>query len=113
MNAKSLLGGFLLAAALAAGGVPSLPGAPIAIITSNEFVIRGEVTSRAPIELTVVTPESKVARIQVTDSTTITKAGITLKLSDIRVGDKVTATVMRDGANKLQAVRLTVDTGDE
>ena len=114
MKAKNFLGGILIAAALAAGGVSLAQAAPpIAMVTSREFVIRGEVTSRTPIELTLVTPESKVATIQVTDATAITKAGLTLKLSDIRVGDTVTATVMRDGADKLEAVRVTVRAGNE
>jgi hypothetical protein len=114
MKTKKLLGGILLVAAVAASGGLSVRGTEtVAMITSQEFVIRGEVTSRTPIELTIVTPESKVARIQVTDATSITKAGLSLKPTDVMVGDKVTATVMRGGDEKLQAVRVTVRVGNE
>lgn len=114
MKTKKILLGILINAAFAAGMISLVHAAPpIAVITSREFEVRGEVTSRTPIELTIVTPESKVAKIQVTDATTITKAGLNLKLSDIKVGDTVTATVMRDGEDKLSAVRVTVRVGNE
>lgn len=114
MKAKKLIAGLLTAAALIAGGMVRANAMPtMAVITSQEFVIRGEVTSRTPIELTVVTPDSTVARIQVTDTTPITKAGSSLKPQDVMVGDKVTATVMRGGDEKLQAVRVTVRVGNE
>jgi hypothetical protein len=113
MKPKKLLTGILVVAAFAAGIVASTCAAPMAVITSQEFVIRGEVTSRTPIELTIVTPDSSVVRVQVTDTTPITKAGLSLKPKDVMVGDKVTATVMRGGDEKLQAVRVTVQVGNE
>jgi len=114
MNAKKLPGVILVAMAMLAGlARPVRAAAMTAVVTSQEFVIQGEVTSRTAIELTIVTPDSKVARVQVTDTTPITKAGLSLKPTDVMVGDKVTATVMRGGDDRLQAVRVTVRVGNE
>lgn len=82
-------------------------------LTSNQFVLAGEVLARAETSLTIVSRGSEVTSVQVTRSTTITKGAETISLSDIAVGDKVDVTLMRGGDGNLQAVSVAVRTGYE
>lgn len=85
----------------------------VPVMTSDQFLVAGEVVARTESELTVVTRLSEVRTLQVSEDTAITKGGATLRLPDVMVGDKVNVTVSRGGEGRLRAVTVTVRTGFE
>ena len=82
-------------------------------VTSEQFVVAGEVAARTDLDFTIVDRSSELITVQVTENTAIVKGAATIKLSELAVGDKVTVTVMRGGDGKLQAVNVAVRVGNE
>jgi hypothetical protein len=82
-------------------------------VTSEQFMIAGEVTARTDVDFTILDRTSEVTTVQVTENTAIVKGAASIKLSDLSVGDKVVVSVMRTGDGKLQAVNVAVRVGNE
>lgn len=104
------------------GGAPlfarSLPPAGLpgveALITSDQFLVNGEVSARTDTDLTVLKPTTAQATtIQVSDETIITRGAVTIHLRDLKVGDKVTVTAAREANGLLVAAKITVRLPDE
>jgi hypothetical protein len=91
--------------------VPVPRVAMVRALSSSDFMVAGQVTARTEIDFTILIRGSELRTVQVTDDTAIVKGGALIKLSDVMVGDKVTATLMRGGDGKLRAVNVTVSTG--
>jgi hypothetical protein len=85
--------------------------AMVRALSSSDFLVTGEVTARTGIDFTILVRGSELRTVQVTEDTAIVKGGVLIKLADVMVGDKVTATLMRGGDGKLRAVNVTVSTG--
>lgn len=82
-------------------------------VTSEKFVVTGEVTARGDSDFTIVDRTSEIATVQVTENTAILKGAVSIRLADLSVGDKVSVTAIRGGDGKLQAVNVTVRVGNE
>lgn len=82
-------------------------------VTSEQFMIAGEVTARTDVDFTILDRTSEVTTVQVTENTAIVKGAASIKLSDLAVGDKVVVSVMRTGDGKLQAINVAVRVGNE
>jgi hypothetical protein len=104
-------GGFVLRAQLAE--IPAPHVSFVRTVTSEQSMIAGEVTARTDLDFTILDRASELTTVQVTDGTVIVKGAVSIKLSDLAVGDKVTVTVTRGGDGKLQAVNVTVRVGNE
>lgn len=91
--------------------VPVPRVAMVRALSSSDFMVAGEVTARTEIDFTILVRGSELRTVQITDETAIVKGGALIKLSEVMVGDKVTATLMRGGDGKLRAVNVTVSTG--
>ncbi len=120
LHAKSLV----VVGALVASGVVADAGegfrrvpvprvAMVHAVTSTDFMVVGEVTSRTETSFTILSRGSELRTVQVTEDTAIMRAGALIKLSELVIGDKVTATLMRGGDGKLRAVNVTVRVGNE
>lgn len=83
------------------------------MILSNEFILAGEVIARDDAGFTVLGVGSQLTVVQVSSETAILKGAESIRLAEIMVGDKVSATVMRGGDGSLQAVKVEVRTGYE
>ncbi len=83
----------------------------VPVITSNEFVLSGEVVSRSDVGFTLLGTGAQLTTVLVNPDTTITKGAVTIRLSDVMVGDKISVTVMRVADGSLQAVSVLVRTG--
>lgn len=111
--------GALLASGAAAGAVEAFQRVPeprvarVQAVTSTDFMIVGEVVSRTETSFTILSRGSELRTVQVTEDTAIMRAGALIKLSELVIGDKVTATLMRGGDGKLRAVNVTVRVGNE
>lgn len=93
--------------------VPVPRVAMVQTVTSTDFMIVGEVTARTETSFTILSRGSELRTVQVTEDTAIVRAGALIKLSELVIGDKVTATLMRGGDGKLRAVNVTVRVGNE
>ena len=82
-------------------------------VTSEQFLVTGEVTARTDVGFTVLGRNSESITVQVTENTAFLKGAASIKLSDLFVGDKVTVTLVRAGDGQLQAVNVTVRVGNE
>jgi hypothetical protein len=85
----------------------------VAAITSSQFIVNGEVTERNETGFTVLSRTSELTTVLVTEDTAITKGAVTIKLTDLAVGDKVSVTAMRSADGKLVAVSVAVRVGNE
>lgn len=82
-------------------------------VTSEQFMIAGEVTARTDLDFTILDRSSELTTVQVTENTAIVKGAASIKLSELAVGDKVVVSVMRMADGKLQAVNVAVRVGNE
>lgn len=83
------------------------------VLTSNQFVLKGEVVGRGDIGLTLLSRGSELTVVQVNRYTAIKKGAETIQLADINIGDRVSVTLMRSADGSLQAVNVEVRTGFE
>ena len=120
MHTKSLVVvGALLASGVTAFAVEGFRRVPVPrvamvqTVTSTDFMVVGEVTSRTETSFTILSRGSELRTVQVTEDTAIVRAGALIKLSELVIGDKITATLMRGGDGKLRAVNVTVRVGNE
>ncbi len=110
----AVVASFLLAPLSAQIDYHSSPRARlIATISSNNFIVSGEVVRRTETDFTVLDRWSQLITIQVSPDTELKKAGALIRLSEMVIGEKITATVMRGGDGRLQAVTVTVRMGTE
>ncbi len=103
-------------AAFAVDGLRPVPEPRVArvqAVTSTDFMVVGQVVSRTETSFTILSRGTELRTVQVTEDTAIVRAGALIKLSEIVIGDKVTATLMRGGDGKLRAVNVTVRVGNE
>lgn len=84
---------------------PASPEAP-AMGGKDQSMLSGQVGAKTDTTLTV-----EGQALQVTSTTTITKGGQMIKIEDIQVGDKVSASTLKRADGKLQAVTITVTPG--
>lgn len=82
-------------------------------VTSEQFQVSGEVTARSDENFTLLSRNAELITVRVTENTALLKGAASIKLSELFVGDKVTATLMRGGDGQLQAVNVTVRVGNE
>lgn len=82
-------------------------------VTSDRFLVRGEVIARTDGTFTVLTPDSQLRIVRVSRDTSIVKGAETIALAEIAVGDRVAVTLRRIGDGGLLAVNVAVRTGFE
>lgn len=82
-------------------------------VSTDRFVVAGEVTARSETGFTLLTKRSELMTVQVGRDTAIVKGAQTITLTEIKVGDKVSVTLRRTGDGSLQAVDVAVQTGFE
>ena len=87
--------------------------APTPVLLSNEVVVTGEIVSRTDQGFVVLSNASVLVTVLVNADTSILKGAESIRLSDLMVGDKVSAKVMRTLDGGLQAVTVNVSTGYE
>lgn len=114
----SIPGLTLLAAALVAAGLHTraqdgTQGPEQVAVTSDRYVVRGEVIARTDGAFTVLTQDSQLQVVRVSRDTSIVKGAETIALAEIAVGDRVAVTLRRIGDGGLLAVNVTVRTGFE
>ena len=85
----------------------------VPVVNSSQFVVTGEVTARTDTELTVLSRTSQLTTLQVTEDTAIVKGAVTIRIADVSVGDKVSATAERAPDGKMRAVSVSVRVGNE
>lgn len=108
----------LLAAALIAAGLhtraqETTQGTEQVAVTSDRFLVRGEVIARTEGAFTVLTQDSQLKVVRVSRDTSIVKGAETIALAEIAVGDRVAVTLRRIGDGGLLAVNVAVRTGFE
>jgi hypothetical protein len=104
----AVLGSVSLTAYAARALEATARGEAIPLMTSNQFLVNGEVTARTEADFTVVNAAGQVTTFLVTTDTSITKGGATIHLADLAVGDKVSVTAERAADGKLQAASVLV-----
>ena len=102
----ALAGGADAWAKLAQVPLPRL--ATIRALASDHFMVSGEIVRRNEIEFTLIVRKSELMTVQVTNDTAIMRGAESITLSDLAIGEKVVATLMRGGEGKLLAVNVTV-----
>lgn len=103
----------LVFAAVQSRAQETTPGPEQVAVTSDRFVVRGEVLGRTEGGFTVLTPDSQLRTVQVSRETSIVKGAETIKLTEVAVGDRVSVTLRRVADGSLQAVNVAVRTGFE
>ncbi len=82
--------------------------ATIQAVTSDQFMIQGEVVRRSENDLTVVVRNHEAVTMQVTQDTAILRGEETIRVGDLRPGEKVVANAIRGGEGRLLAVNVVV-----
>lgn len=82
-------------------------------VTSDRFLVRGEVIARTDGTFTVLTQDSQLRVVRVSRDTSIVKGAETIPLAEIAMGDRVMVTLRRIGDDGFLAVNVTVRTGFE
>lgn len=87
---------------------------PVPMMTSDQFLVNGEVSSRTDTDLTILQPaEGRTITVQIADDTAITRGAATIRVLDLRVGEKVSVTVAREANGRLVAAKVHVRLKDE
>ncbi len=84
-----------------------------AVITSNEFLVDGEIVQRTEVGFTVMSRGSELTTVWVSKDTSITKGAETIRLREVGIGERVSVTAKRAADGKLVAVNVTVHTPSE
>lgn len=100
---------------LAPRAMPAANATVMPAMTSEQFLVEGEVTARAETEFTVRQPAAggRIVTIQVSDQTTINRGAASIPLADLRVGEKVSVTVAWQANGRLIAVKVAVRLPEE
>ena len=99
-----------LGATVATAEVPDVTAVRVVrVMTSDQFLVNGEVTARTDTDFTVFdAAAARTVTIQVSDETTITRGAANIPLGDLRIGEKVSVTVKREANGRLVATKVMV-----